>query len=41
MSFVGESQLIIHNAQFDITMINNALKDQAQVKLTSNRQFVL
>ena len=26
MSFVGESQLIIHNAQFDITMINNALK---------------
>ena len=26
MSFVGKSQLIIHNAQFDITMINNALK---------------
>ena len=26
MSFVDESQLIIHNAQFDITMINNALK---------------
>ena len=26
MEFVGESQLIIHNAQFDITMINNALK---------------
>ena len=26
MSFVGESQLIVHNAQFDITMINNALK---------------
>ena len=26
MSFVSESQLIIHNAQFDITMINNALK---------------
>ena len=26
MSYVGESQLIIHNAQFDITMINNALK---------------
>ena len=25
-SFVGKSQLIIHNAQFDITMINNALK---------------
>ena len=26
MTFVGDSQLIIHNAQFDITMINNALK---------------
>ena len=26
MAFVGDSQLIIHNAQFDITMINNALK---------------
>ena len=26
MTFVGNSQLIIHNAQFDITMINNALK---------------
>ena len=26
MSFVSDSQLIIHNAQFDITMINNALK---------------
>ena len=26
IEFVGESQLIIHNAQFDITMINNALK---------------
>ena len=26
MSFVDESQLIVHNAQFDITMINNALK---------------
>ena len=26
MSFVSESQLIMHNAQFDMTMINNALK---------------
>tara|TARA_Y100001933_G_C18743361_1_gene456728 strand:- start:33 stop:698 length:666 start_codon:yes stop_codon:yes gene_type:complete len=26
MAFVGDSQLIIHNAQFDLTMINNALK---------------
>ncbi len=26
MAFVGDSQLIMHNAQFDITMINNALK---------------
>ena len=26
MAFVRESPLIIHNAQFDITMINNALK---------------
>ena len=26
VTFVGDSQLIIHNAQFDITMINNALK---------------
>lgn len=26
MAFVGDSQLIIHNAQFDITMINNALR---------------
>ena len=26
MAFIGDSQLIIHNAQFDITMINNALK---------------
>ena len=26
MAFVDDSQLIIHNAQFDVTMINNALK---------------
>ena len=26
VTFVGDSQLIIHNAQFDITMINNALR---------------
>ena len=26
LSFVGDSQLIIHNAQFDLTMVNNALK---------------
>ncbi len=26
LSFVNESQLIIHNAQFDLSMINNALK---------------
>lgn len=26
MKFIGESQLIMHNAQFDLTMINNALK---------------
>ena len=26
LEFIGESQLIIHNAQFDLSMINNALK---------------
>jgi len=26
LDFIGNSQLIIHNAQFDISMINNALK---------------
>ncbi len=26
LEFVGDSQLIVHNAQFDISMINNALK---------------
>jgi len=38
MTFVDESQLIIHNAQFDITMINNALKRSriTQIKTDSN-----
>ena len=26
LEFIGDSQLIIHNAQFDLSMINNALK---------------
>ena len=26
LDFIGDSQLIIHNAQFDLSMINNALK---------------
>ena len=35
MSFVGESQLIIHNAQFDITMINNALKRSGKSQINT------
>ena len=34
INFVGESQLIMHNAQFDLSMINNALKRQGKTEIS-------
>ena len=36
MAFVCESPLIIHNAQFDITMINNALKRSGKKQIDTD-----
>jgi len=33
LEFIGDSQLIIHNAQFDLSMINNALKRIGKKKI--------
>ena len=33
LEFIGNSQLIIHNAQFDLSMINNALKRVGKKKI--------
>ena len=33
LEFIGNSQLIIHNAQFDLSMINNALKRARKKKI--------
>ena len=33
LEFIGNSQLIIHNAQFDLSMINNALKRIGKKKI--------
>ena len=33
INFVGDAELVIHNAQFDISMINNALKEKIGLKL--------
>ena len=33
IDFVGDSQLIVHNAQFDISMINNALERKNKEKI--------
>ena len=37
LDFVGDSQLIVHNAQFDISMINRALKrkNKGQIKMSN------
>ena len=37
INFVGESQLIIHNAQFDLSMINNALKRQGKTQISKDQ----
>ena len=37
INFVGESQLIIHNAQFDLSMINNALKRQGKAQISKDQ----
>ena len=37
LDFVGDSQLIVHNAQFDISMINRALqrKNKGKIKMSN------
>ncbi len=37
LEFIGDSQLIIHNAQFDLNMINNALKRIGKNKIPEER----
>ena len=37
LEFVGDSKLIIHNAQFDISMINNALKRVGKKSIPSKQ----
>ena len=37
INFVGESKLIIHNAQFDLSMINNALKRQGKTQISKDQ----
>ena len=37
INFVGESQLIMHNAQFDLSMINNALKRQGKTEISKDQ----
>ena len=37
LEFIGNSQLIIHNAQFDLNMINNALKRIGKNKIPEER----
>ena len=37
LEFIGNSQLIIHNAQFDISMINNALKRIGKKKIPTEQ----
>ena len=37
IEFIGNSQLIIHNAQFDLSMINNALMRTGKRKISSEQ----
>ena len=39
MDFVGDAELVIHNAQFDISMINNALKRKNRPEIQMDRVF--
>lgn len=37
IEFVGDAQLVIHNAQFDISMINNALKRKNKTEIAMDK----
>ena len=37
IDFVGDAELVIHNAQFDISMINNALKRKNRPEIKMNK----
>lgn len=39
LQFIGNSQLIIHNAHFDISMINNALKRIGKRRIPTEQTF--
>ena len=39
IDFVGDAELVIHNAQFDISMINNALKRKNRPEIQIDRVF--
>ena len=39
IDFVGDAELVIHNAQFDISMINNALKRKNRTEIQMDRVF--
>jgi len=39
IDFVGDAELVIHNAQFDISMINNALKRKNRSEIHMDRVF--
>jgi DNA polymerase-3 subunit epsilon len=39
IDFVSDAELIIHNAQFDISMINNALKRKNRPEIQMDRVF--
>ena len=40
LEFIGNSQLIIHNAQFDLNMINNALKRIGKNKIPEEQTLM-
>ena len=37
IEFIGDAELVIHNAQFDISMINNALKRKNKTEISMDR----
>ena len=37
IEFIGDAQLVIHNAQFDISMINNSLKRKNKTEINMDR----
>jgi len=37
INFVGDAELVVHNAQFDISMINNALKRKNRTEIGMDR----